>query len=244
MENNLLKVRAENLIEHTAKTNKPQFFGFLSKEEAAFIKNIKTSAVGFVFFGGHENAERSVLGVFPNNIIANHKAFPITAVTVTFRPQYTLTHRDFLGSLMALGIKRETVGDILIENGRAVIFLLTDISRYVLTQLEKIGRVGVQISSGFTLPLPASPSLTIQSTTVASLRLDNVVAALTGGSRSRAVELINSSLVSVNSVIEQKITLNLQSGSAVTVRGFGKFLIEDAGGNTKKGRIILKYKKY
>ena len=107
MENNLLKVRAENLIEHTAKTNKPQFFGFLSKEEAAFIKNIKTSAVGFVFFGGHENAERSVLGVFPNNIIANHKAFPITAVTVTFRPQYTLTHRDFLGSLMALGIKRK-----------------------------------------------------------------------------------------------------------------------------------------
>ena len=102
----------------------------------------------------------------------------------------------------------------------------------------------MQISSGFTLPLPASPSLTIQSTTVASLRLDNVVAALTGGSRSRAVELINSSLVSVNSVIEQKITLNLQSGSAVTVRGFGKFLIEDAGGNTKKGRIILKYKKY
>ena len=65
-----------------------------------------------------------------------------------------LSHRDILGSLMALGIKRETVGDILIEEGRAVVFVCGDVKEYILNQVEKIGRVGVDMTEGCSFPLP------------------------------------------------------------------------------------------
>jgi RNA-binding protein YlmH len=135
---------------------------------------------------------------------------------------------------MALGLKREAVGDILIEESRAVVFLTDETTDYVLNQITKVGRVGVQISKGFKMPLPNAGVLSDFSSTVSSERLDCVVSALIGASRKTACEKIEQALVTVNSVVSQKPTLKIKAGDVVTVRSKGKFIIESIEDKTKK----------
>ena len=183
-----------------------------------------------------------MLGCFPE--WDELREFPIASITFTYRKADKLTHRDFLGSLMGLGLTRESVGDILVEEGRAVAFLSEDISDFVISQVEKIGRTGVMVKKGHESPLPQKGEIREFDCTIASERLDCVVAALCNFSRSLAVEKIANGLVSVNSVVTEKTTKILVSGDAVTVRGKGKFIIDSVDGKTRKNRIILKYKKY
>ena len=83
------------------------------------------------FYGGYEDSERKVLGLYFYDEIED---FPVTALEITFRKADKLTHRDFLGALMSLGIERDTVGDILVEDGRCVVFVKSEISSYITSQ--------------------------------------------------------------------------------------------------------------
>ncbi len=225
------------------KTLRPKYMSFLSAEQVVLASGILSKrGVAFAFWGGYEAAERQVLGCFPDWM--EDRPFPITPITFSFRKSDLLRHKDFLGSLMALGIKRETVGDILIEKGRAVIFVLDDIADYILSEVSKIGRTGVTVTVGFEKPLPQRNELKQFTETLASLRLDCVVSAVAGISRSSAVEKIDNGFVAINSVIVQKSTKIVSDGDIITVRGSGKFIIEASADRTKKDRIILKYKKY
>lgn len=243
METELLRARISDTAEICHRTNKPKFFGFLSKEESVLAeKTLSKTNVKFALNGGYDGAERVVLGCFPDYV--EDFSFPITAVCFTYRKTDTLRHRDFLGSLMGLGLKRETVGDILVEEGRAVAFVSDEVVNYIVTQLDKVGRTGVKVTVGCDFDLPKKDSLTEHSVTVASERLDCVVSALVGVSRNTAAELISQGLVSVNSAVCEKQTKNILQGDAVTVRGKGKFIIDGIDGRTRKNRIILKFKKY
>lgn len=221
----------------------PRFVGFLSVAEAAectpILQNVKHR-----FFGGYESAERTFLGVFPNWCEAENEIYPIVPITFSFRTCDKLSHRDFLGAILSLGLSRETVGDILIEKGRAVAFVTLDIAEYILSQISKVGSVGVELSRGFKGSLPNLSRVLECSATVASLRADCVVSALISKSRNTAVELIEKALVSVNSVALSKPTKTILQNDIISIRGFGRFKITANGDTTKKGRIVLKYNKY
>ncbi len=243
MESNLLKRRILDTANICEKTNRPKFFPFLSLEQVAFAKEIlKNFKVKFCFQGGFELAQRQMLGCFPD--WCEDFKFPITPITATFRTADKLTHRDVLGSLMGLGLKREMVGDILIEEGRAIMFLTDEIAPFVLNELSKIGRVGVNLIKGFELPLPNAGRLTDLNNTIASDRLDCVVGALCGISRGQAVEKIEQSLVTVNSQIIEKTTHHVSEGDVISVRSYGKFTVDSINERTRKNRIVLRYKKY
>ena len=244
MESELLRARVEDLISGCINSSSPRFIGFLSQEETSFVKTLKRFDTRFVFFGGEEMSERLFLCVAPENFDITESAFPITALTFTFRTADTLSHRDVLGSLMALGIKRETVGDILIEQGRAVVFVAREIAKYVAEQISRIGRVGVTVSYGFEYPLPQRYERVRETSTVASLRLDCVVATLIKGSRNKAAELIVGKYVTVNSALCEKTTKAVASGDKISVRGYGKFSISSIDGTTRKGRIVLTTETY
>ena len=145
---------------------------------------------------------------------------------------------------MALGITRETVGDILIEQGRAVAFVTAEIKDYILNQITKIGGTGVAVSEGFTEPLPAADRLDEFTDTCASERIDCVVSSLCGYSRGKAAEVISQGLVTVNSETAEKLSKTVAAGDVISVRGKGKFLIDSLEMRTKKNRIVIKYKKY
>lgn len=243
MESNLLLARVNDTLDSVFHTDKPKFFGFLSHEEAVFVeKYLDNRNVNYCLYGGFDDAIRVMLCCFPDWM--DCPLFPITALTVEFRKSDVLKHRDFLGSILGLGLKRESVGDILCEEGRAVVFVCDEISNYVIENLTKVGRVGVKVTKGFSHPLPQIDSTVNKSITVASMRLDCVVSACANCSRNTACEMIDQGLVSVNSVVCEKMTKILDTGDVLNVRRKGKFQIVSAEKRTKKGRIVLEYKTY
>lgn len=197
-----------------------------------------------LFFGGYEDAERTMLGVFPFYETPDGEAFPITPITCRYRVQDKLTHRDFLGALMGLSIKRETIGDILIGDGCGVIFTFSPIASIIVQELTKIGRVGVTCEVGLPPVLPAAHTLLPVEGTISSLRLDCLVSFLTNRSREQASALIKGGLVQVNAVVVDASSRLLEEGSKLSIRGEGKFLLQTVGGVTKKGRIHVTCMKY
>ena len=243
MDDTLLPARIEDAVRACERNCTPQFLGFLTETQvSAAIKALRAYNVRYELWGGHEDAERQYLGILPD--WCEEIVFPITPLTFTYRTVDTLSHRDFLGSLMALGLVREKIGDILVESGRAVVFANRDIAKFITEGISKVGRVGVTVSVGADEPLPQAAKLMEASETVASLRLDCVVAAIYGLSRSAAAEAISEGAVFVDSVVCEKATRTVDEGNKINFRGRGRVQILDADGRSRKGRIILKYNKY
>ena len=243
MDKAFFAARVEDAAELCRRTQTPRFLGFLSPAEAAEAeKLLKNRGVRHGFFGGFDGAERTYLCCMPE--WCDKPDYPITAVTASFRICDSLSHRDILGALMGLGITRESVGDILKEQGRAVFFVSRETAPFVLSQLGKAGRVGITLKEGFSQPLPQMSQSEECSVTVASVRADCIVSALAGVSRSAAAQLISDGRVSVNSAAIEKTTVSVRAGDAVTVRGKGRFTVVSADELSKKGRIILRYKKF
>ena len=243
MDSEILKRRIIDTASISLRTEKSKFLGFLSVEEAMFAKQIlKNFSVNFSFFGGCDTSQRVMLGCFPDWV--RDIDFPITPITFTFRKSDILKHKDFLGSLMGLGVKREAVGDILVEEGRAVVFVCNDIADFVVSQLDKVGRTGVVLNIGYSMPLPKCDELLDGSDTVASARLDCVVSALANFSRQDALQAVLDGRVSINSQICEKVSKTVNNGDIVTIRGKGKFIIDSLTDKSRKNRYIIKYKKY
>lgn len=213
------------------------FLSFMSERKQAlaedYLRSIRFDR--YRFFGGYEGAERKLLGLFYDD----EEPFPAEPVVFTFRKSDKLTHRDFLGSLMSLGIERETVGDILVEDGRCVVFVKSELKDYITSQISKIGRTGVKVSELREGELPQGRGFDETVYTVSSLRLDNVVAALAGLSREKTKNLILSGLVTLNYIECTNISKALSEGDVLTIRGKGKFVLHGVIGETKKHRMRI-----
>lgn len=218
---------------------KPYFFSFISERKQAVAENYLKSIYfeNYSFYGGYENSERKVLGLFFDEPCDDE--FPVSPIVFKFRICDKLSHRDFLGALMSLGIEREAVGDILIEDGRCVVFVKTELKNYITSQIFKIGNVGVRIDEFNPSNLPCGRGVEENSYIVSSLRLDNIVAAITGLSREKTKALVFFGCVSVNFVPTQNVSQILNNNTTLTIRGKGKFVLDSILGETKKGRMRI-----
>ena len=242
----ILLARIQDAVDLCDKRHKPQFIGFLDEKEQLYTEKI-TSQMGFknyMFWGGHTSSERVVFGAFPDYIEPSDNLFPIQTITVTFRTCDQLSHRDFLGALLSLGIERETLGDFLIEDGRCVFFVREEISQFILMQVKKIGRVGVTLKEGAEFPLPMGRGFTEFSFVVASPRLDCVTAALVGYSREKSGAAIKAGLVTQNYQVAMTTSQKVDVGDKISIRGKGKFVLDRIGPMTKKGRLSIFGRKY
>ena len=192
----LLNAKILDAIHISVKKAVPKFSFFLDQREIAVAKAKSTfEKANFCFYGGYDGAERQIFAALPDWCDSENINFPISPITVIFRKQDKLSHKDFLGTLMSFGIKREVVGDILVEEGKAIIFLHSDILKYVLAQFEKIGGVGVEVVEGIIGEMPQAHSFKEITTTIASARLDCTVSALLNLSREKSATLIISGKV-------------------------------------------------
>ena len=216
---------------------KPYFMSFMSeRRQAVASEYLKTVCFdNYLFFGGYENSERKILGLFFDEVTE----FPISAIEFNFRSCDKLSHRDFLGALMSLGIERETVGDILVEDGRCIVFVKSELKNYIVSQLFKIGNVGVRIIEANLNHLPEGRGYDEAFYTVSSLRLDNIISAVTGLSREKTKILILSGNVSYNFIPNQNVSLILKEKDSFIIRGKGKYIINGILGETRKGRIKI-----
>jgi RNA-binding protein YlmH len=201
------------------------------------------SAFGYdvIFYGGYDDALRTMMCAYEGD--TSVISFPIEPVYFKFRESDQLSHRDFLGALMAIGIERSCVGDIVVNNGCAVCYLKSDIAEFVKSQIFKVGRIGVKITDKKPKNLVIANSFDEKVITVSSMRLDVLVASLTGLSREKTAELIMSGKAFYNYSQTQNVSLKISDG-ILSIRGYGKFIIENQIGFTKKGRIKLLIKHF
>lgn len=240
-----LEARIVDSIRQCDNRNVPRFVGFLDATGAsAAVTLAKREKARFMLFGGYQQAERAYFGVFPDWCEPDGAEFPIVKLRIVNRSDRELTHRDVLGALMSAGIERDTVGDILTSGKDPIVFVSEGVASHIEAHVDKIASAGVEIVRDTSDYLPISVGLEECSGTVASLRLDCVVAEISNCSRNRSVELIEGGLVAVNGLEALKITMEIRDGDTITVRRVGKFIIDDTSKLTKKGRIALKYRKY
>jgi RNA-binding protein YlmH len=231
--------RAYDAIELAERRGIPRFVGFLNEHESAYLRANLSPKQEILFYGGYPGAARLMLGAQ-----AQEADFPITALAFCYRREDALRHRDFLGTLMAQGIRRETVGDILTGEGRAVVFFTDEIVPYILSNVDRIGRVGVKIGYADLSDLPEGDIPDEKDYTLSSLRLDAFVAAVCGLSREKAARLIRAEQVMADHVTVTETSANLGEGATVTVRGYGKFILASVGGLSRKGRLRVTIRHY
>ena len=244
-EDKLLAEKVSDMIRAAEEKYINKFTFFLDERQQALCEKVLRShcCENYVFFGGYESAERRILGVSAPYCELKGEAFPLHPLTFAYRIVDRLTHRDFLGCLMAQGIRRDTVGDILVLEGKTVVFVY-DTVKNIASQISKIGRVGVKVSSGFDSSMIPKQVFEPVEGTVASLRLDCVLALAVRLSREKASALIRSGLCEVNHFVCTAADTSLSEGDVFSARGFGKFRLEAVGSPTKKDRLHLIINKY
>lgn len=241
-ESQLLISRIEDLIWENEYGN-DGFIGFLNEREAALACSyLKNRHIDFTVFGGYANASRVYLSIDSQ---CDPSLFPINALLVSSKGKRELTHRDYLGSLMGIGIKRECVGDIILQTSNsAVIFLRNEITSYVLNELDRIGHESVKVSlydgdvSGFGTNTEELRII------VTSMRVDNILSSLLNISRNESSQLISDDRVFVNYYQVSKSSLILNDSDVLSVRGYGKFIIGNISGKTKRDRNVLTVFRY
>ena len=229
--------------------NIPAATDFLSPQQRARALDLLRLAgipeTAYVSQGGYEGAERQVLLFLPDWMEAENAESPIRCLRASFREEETLSHRDFLGSLMGMGIVREKVGDILAASGSADLLVLEGVADFLLQSWDSAGRTKLHVTEIAleNLHIPAVQRKEVRDT-VSSLRLDAVAASGFRLARGKAAALIESGKVQLNWRECVKPDKLLEAGDVVSARGFGKFELAEVGGLTRKGRISIVLRVY
>jgi RNA-binding protein YlmH len=158
--------------------------------------------------------------------------------------QTDLSHRDYLGSILGLGIDRSKVGDILVTEDAAVCFVAEEIAPYITAVLEQVSKTAViaeETEGADAVPVRQTETKRL---TVASLRLDAVAGEAFNLARGKVQMLIGAEKAQVNWNIVTNTSHQLKEGDLISVRGFGRFRLLEIGGKTKKDRTTLVIEKY
>ena len=227
--------------------NHATFMDFMNPQRGAvFLQQFIKMKVTTRLYGGYEDAERKMLGFAAPYSCADYDindppndSFPIVPLAITYNTRFSkqLTHRDFLGAVLGLGLDRGKIGDIRLSIKGAIMYVACEVADFITENLVEVGRATVTIASHTNLPDIEAPG-TSKRITAASLRLDAVISEALHLSRSKAAALIESEKVFVNWTLVKK-TQQLGSGDIVTVRQVGRLKIDEVLGATKKDRIAL-----
>ncbi len=228
----------------------PIFTDFLNlHEQSIFQEHIQEfSHVHYALFGGYHDAERRILAFYPKDMTHEFVAYPLELLEIQPRNKrfsQKLTHRDYLGALLNLGINRNRVGDIIVQDCSAYVFVYTTLTQFITDHLLTVRQTEVTVHKLIDLPEDVlSPRFKTIRGTIASLRLDALVKLALSLSRGKASDLIKASKVYVNSKLITSPAYVLKIKDKISVRGYGKFIIHYIGEKTKKDRTPIEINKY
>lgn len=229
------------------------FSDFLGLSEMTeYYKSEQTLSYAHVeMFGGYEESERCILRLGNPAELGYEQPYPIGCVRVTpvlAKFADKLTHRDYLGALMNLGIKRETLGDIKVSTDCAYIFCLEKVAEYICENLNKIRHTSVNATyidiyeeSGYGEMLAdfADDEPVSKQIQVMSMRADAVISKVYNLSRSDALSLFRSQKVFINGRLSENNAQTVRTGDIINARGMGKCKIASQPSETRKGKLAI-----
>ena len=252
----LLLAQAEDLIARCRNQDIPTHSGFLDARQQSLLRRtfgVGQGDVAICYPGGYDEADRVIMACLPFYMEAAEATEQYLSVIRATAPRGSgatrtgraLSHSDYLGALMGLGIKRTVVGDILVREDGADIIVLADMADYLLANLTGAGRANLSLEA---VPLSELrvPEVTFKeiTDTVASLRLDAVLASAFRISRGKAAEAVRMGLVFVDHLEATKPDLPVEEGAELVIRHLGKAKLLEVGGRSRKDRIGIRIARY
>ena len=235
--------------------NKLQVTDFLDLAEQNLTQKFlnELNYKNYIFFGGYENAERKLIIFYPEklqDIVEENKLnfdeyIKVLKLTLPAENRGKYEHRIYLGALIKLGIKREKIGDILVDENGCDFLLHEDILKFVETNILQLTRF--RKSELEQVKLKDIRNIEVKTVqeiiTVSSIRLDNIIAELAKCSRGKAQEIIQQERVFINYELNTKQTKEIKENDRITIRGKGRYQIKQIIGNTKNGKIKINIEK-
>jgi len=248
MKDELTKKRFEELAAKSYNQNHFTFTSFLTEAELSEFYQIKhISQSDYTVFGGHENADRVMIRFGNPESFGYSEDFPIKCIIIeplSKKFSETLTHRDFLGCIMNLGIKRSEIGDIIVEENAAYVFCTEKMSDYICGEITRVKHTVVSCSVTENIPGEISGKTTLLEVQVSSERIDGTISKIFHMSRGSCSELFREKKIFVNGKSCENSSYILKEGDKVSVRGFGKFIFSGIKGFTRKGNKIAFIEKF
>lgn len=247
-EEKLLVRKAQDKLTASEKRYSVTSTGFLNEKEQALLKEqvMASDNVNVELNGGYEDAERRAMVFIPEYCSLDDEP-QFCALRASYYKDYELTHRDFLGSVLGLGISRDMIGDILVDKElhTADMIVKTEIKEFILSELKNAGRAALTLKeiSLDELHFPKRETEIVKDT-VASPRLDAIASSGFGISRENAATLIKSGRVYVNRTLCQSPDKAVADNSTVNAAGYGKFKVRITDSISKKGRIFIEIERY
>ena len=244
----LLKKRMVELAEKSYRNNQYLFSGFLSPAEfSVCVEALEKEHYRYEAFGGTEAAERMMLRFGNPEDFGYEEAYPMSCLVV--QPNLAkfadkLGHRDFLGSILNLGIERSVIGDIIIRDNVGYILCQDKMAEFLAENLTKIKHTYVKCSVTKEMPKALEPELQVVQLSVSSERCDLVIAKLYHLSRSEALDLFREKKVCINGRIEESNSRSLKEGDVISARGFGKFIYTGVKNINKKEKLKIEVQQY
>ena len=231
-----LALRLRQNAERSDRLDMPVPGRFVTGEERAMaIHAAREARVAASFDGGWPDAERVQVCFHPSWAEAE---FTAVWVEIRWAAKFAhVEHRDLLGSLMALGMDRAFFGDLIAQEDRAYLLCLPEVAMRLPVEWDKAGNVPIKVRSLDEAPVIAPPKGDMLRDTVASLRLDCILAAGMKTSRSRAAEIIRAGAVAVDHMPEERTDRILEVGQLLSIRGFGRIRLVEVGNPTRKDRL-------
>lgn len=247
-EDKFLLSLAEDKMRQRDLKNIPANTCFLDLRQQSLLKSHLGGLPGsdFVLYGGYTDAERCICAFLPEYLSAEdyYGISCIRVITSSSLPK-PLTHRDYLGSLMAMGIKRETIGDILVQENGAYIIVLEEIEDYLLSNYNSCGHARLMVERvEFSEIEVQEQEVIVRRVTVPSMRLDCVASSAYAMSRGHIGANIDGGKLFVNGVQILKKDYKLSEGDKLVIRGKGKAVLKSIGGHSKKDRIFIEIETY
>lgn len=247
-EDKLLLAKLWDKINAGIRKNIPAHTPFLSPRELDMANYLFGQPDGLYAFGGYQDAERKMLIYLPEYLEENalwEEDSPCVCLRASFYQEDSPNHRDFLGALMGAGISRETVGDICVGKSSCDFFVTAEIAPYILQNFTSAGRTKLHLEQ---IPLPQAnipePEVKEIKDTMASLRLDSVIASGFRIGRSLAAQYVNAGKAAIDGLPCEKPDKTVSEGAKISVRGLGKIKLHAVNGKTKKDRISVVIYRY
>ncbi|MCK0470680.1 RNA-binding protein [Halalkalibacter sp. APA_J-10(15)] len=218
---------------------------FLDPRQQEILQSVigQDDEVNLSFLGGSPFSERKRAFVAPSYIQTIEEDFKLSLCIIRYPSKFvSLEHRDVLGALMNVGLKREKFGDIVIGDGYVQVIIAEEIEDFIIANVKMIGNASVSLERRPISEHEKNEEVwDEQTTTISSLRLDAVLAQIYKLSRSKVLPIIEKGLVKVNfKTIDQQSFL-LEAGDQLSVRGFGRSKLIKVEGRTKKDKYRLRF---